>query len=178
MSNGASCGDASSILAKSTKIYARKKFFIIAVALPILIISTTLIYFLNLPKNNQPPQGPCPSLSSQNQNAPGPNAPKKPCTRQFAQKNNEALKNFLEEEEGLRLEDNFIELGEPQISQKIKAISEYRSQIAAFKSMGTYTLALSKKFTSERCKTTNPQWSGCEAVYHIVPRQMLRRIEG
>lgn len=93
-----------------------------------------------------------------------------PYVRQFAQKNSEALKNYLSAKDNLRLEENFIELSEPQILEKIRVVSEYQSQIAAFKSMGSDILVLAKKFTSERCKTTSPQWSGCEAVYRIVPR--------
>ncbi len=91
-----------------------------------------------------------------------------PHVRQFAQKNSESLKNYLSAEDNLRLEENFIELSEPQILEKIKAVSEYRSQITAFKSTGSDILTLAKKFTGERCKIPNPAWSGCEAIYRMV----------
>ncbi len=65
------------------------------------------------------------------------------------------------------LQEIQIELSESELSEKIKHMSSYNSQVKAFNNVGFDLLKKEEEFAKNRCKKTEPEWYGCEVVYEV-----------
>ncbi len=77
------------------------------------------------------------------------------------------LNGYVGLQDHVKLLEIHIELTPFQLSEKIKAISYYTSQVKAFNAEGFDLLKKEERFATNRCKNTEPTWYACEVVYEI-----------
>ncbi len=77
------------------------------------------------------------------------------------------LYNYLSLKDQMKFTEIHIELSELQLSEKLKGISDYPSQVKDFNEGGFDVLKKEEVFAKNRCKNTESYWYACEVVYEV-----------